>query len=65
VSRIPEHVIAEISYRKNRLVCACGARMKAAGGVDWLEHRNRYILPTPKERKRGKPLTIVGRREAA
>ncbi len=33
------HVIAEISYQLDRLVCSCGAVMTAAWSYDWASHR--------------------------
>ena len=33
------HRIAEISYSQDRLVCTCGASMRAEGAKDYPEHR--------------------------
>lgn len=62
MTRLPEHYILDLSYARDYLLCACGLELRAKDGIEWAEHRNRYVLTTKAERKRGKPFTVVGRR---
>ena len=43
---IPQHRIADISYADDRLVCACGAVMRAAGATDYPAHRQAVGEPS-------------------
>ncbi|HJP89161.1 MAG TPA: hypothetical protein VJ850_09020 [Candidatus Limnocylindrales bacterium] len=40
-----EHRIVEISYKRNVVVCACGASMPAREGRAWNQHRIAVGLP--------------------
>ena len=39
VERVAKHVIVDVSYARDALLCSCGEAMRAKGGIEWIAHR--------------------------